>query len=153
MGGLWEQMPALGSMGLIFSMASLGLPGLGNFVAEFLTLLGTFKSSVLFASVASLGLIAATIYSLRIVQKVFFGRKSSDKPLKDINIRESIVLASLVIAILFTGLYPGPVITTVKPSINKTISAKEKSFNSAIAVKKKALNVVSQATVIINGNK
>ncbi len=79
MGGLWEQMPAMGAMGLIFSMASLGLPGLGNFVAEFLTLTGTFKSSMLFASLASVGLIAATIYSLRIMQKVFYGKKNNRK--------------------------------------------------------------------------
>ncbi len=142
MGGLWEQMPALGSMGLIFSMASLGLPGLGNFVAEFLTLLGTFRSSVLFASVASLGLIAATIYSLRIVQKVFLGKKSSDKSVRDMNIRESIVLGTLVAAIAFTGIFPQPVINTVKPAINKTINCKEKSLYSGIGGKK---NNISQA--------
>lgn len=133
MGGLWEQMPALGAMGMIFSMASLGLPGLGNFVAEFLTLLGVFKTSVLFATIASLGLIAATIYSLRIVQKVFFGRKSHDIPARDINFREAIVLGSLVIAVLFTGIYPQPVITTAMPSVKKITEMKEKPVPSGIA--------------------
>lgn len=125
MGGLWEQIPAMGAMGLIFSMASLGLPGLGNFVAEFLTLLGTFKTSIIFASLASAGLIAATIYSLRIVQKVFFGKKNSETDIKDLSIRESIVLGALVIAILFTGLFPQPLIDTAKPAILKTIYAKD----------------------------
>lgn len=124
MGGLWEQIPAMGAMGLIFSMASLGLPGLGNFVAEFLTLLGTFKTSILFASLASVGLIAATIYSLRIVQKVFFGKKNSETAIKDLSIRESIVLGALVTAILFTGLFPQPLIDTAKPAILKIINAK-----------------------------
>ena len=82
----------MGAMGLIFSMASLGLPGLGNFVAEFLTLAGTFKASILFASLASLGLIAATIYSLRILQKVFYGRTGIETTVKDLSVRESVVL-------------------------------------------------------------
>jgi NADH-quinone oxidoreductase subunit M len=78
MGGLWEKAPVMGAMGLIFSMASLGLPGLGNFVAELLILVGAFKASVLMSCLACLGLIAATIYSLRIVQKVFLGNKKYD---------------------------------------------------------------------------
>ena len=125
MGGLWEDVPALGAMGLIFSMASLGLPGLGNFIAEFLTLLGVFKANILFASLASLGLIAATIYSLRIVQKVFLGKKNNEYTMKDLSVRESIVLGSLVIAILFTGLFPQPVIDKAKPALFKTINAQE----------------------------
>ena len=47
MGGLWEQVPAMGAIGLVFVMASLGLPGLGNFIAEFLTLTGVFRVNVL----------------------------------------------------------------------------------------------------------
>jgi NADH-quinone oxidoreductase subunit M len=125
MGGLWEQAPALGAMGMIFSMASLGLPGLGNFVAEFLTLLGTFRDSILFASIASLGLISATIYSLRIVQKVFLGRRNAEYTLKDLSFRESIVMASLVIAIVFTGIFPQPVINKAKTAGPKAIDIRE----------------------------
>lgn len=122
MGGLWKQIPALGAMGLIFSLASLGLPGLGNFIAEFLTLLGTFKSSVFFTVLASLGLIASTIYSLRIMQKVFYGKESAKKSIKDLSFREAVVLGSMVIAILFTGLNPQPVFNSAKLSIEKTLS-------------------------------
>jgi NADH-quinone oxidoreductase subunit M len=132
MGGLWEQMPALGAIGLLFAMASLGLPGLGNFIAEFLTLLGTFKVSALFAVLASLGLIAATIYSLRIVQKVFYGRKNSEHNLKDLSIRESIILGAMVVAILFTGLFPQPFITTARAAVSKTIGVTGQALNSGI---------------------
>ncbi len=130
MGGLWGEVPAMGAMGLLFSMASLGLPGLGNFIAEFLTLTGTFKTSVLFTSVASLGLVAATLYSLRIVQKVFFGKKNSEPKMKDLSIRESVILGVMVIAILFTGLFPQPLIDTAKPAVNKIINAGERFFSS-----------------------
>jgi NADH-quinone oxidoreductase subunit M len=127
MGGLWAKFPAMGAMGLIFSMASLGLPGLGNFVAEFLTLAGAFKASILFASLASLGLIAATIYSLRILQKVFYGRTGIETTVKDLSVRESVVLGSLVLAIVFTGLYPQPVIDRARPAIEKTINRETSS--------------------------
>ncbi len=85
MGGLWEQVPAMGAIGLVFVMASLGLPGLGNFIAEFLTLTGVFKVNVLFACLASIGLVFATLYSIRIMQRVFYGKRNSDKPLKDLS--------------------------------------------------------------------
>ncbi|MEJ2538151.1 MAG: NADH-quinone oxidoreductase subunit M, partial [Calditrichia bacterium] len=71
MGGLWENVPRMGGVGMLFAMASLGLPGLGNFIAEFLTLVGSFQTSVWITILATLGLVAATVYSLRIVQRVF----------------------------------------------------------------------------------
>jgi NADH-quinone oxidoreductase subunit M len=121
MGGLWEKAPVMGAMGLIFSMASLGLPGLGNFIAELLILIGAFKASILMSCLACLGLIAATIYSLRIVQKVFLGNKNSDWEMKDLNIREKIVTALLVIVIVGLGLFPRPVFNIARPALLKTL--------------------------------
>ena len=116
-------------MGLIFSMASLGLPGLGNFIAKLLILIGAFKASVLMSCLACLGLIAATIYSLRIVQKVFLGNKKYDWEMNDLNVREKIVAASLVIVIAGLGLFPKPVFNIARPALLKTLDAhKEKSL-------------------------
>jgi len=132
MGGLWEKAPVMGAIGLVFSMASLGLPGLGNFIAELLTLIGAFKANVLMSCLASLGLIAATIYSLRIVQKVFLGKKNTDWAMTDLTIREKVVSASLVIAILWLGLFPKPVLDTAKPAILKTLNKqKEISYKDS----------------------
>ena len=117
MGGLWTQVPVLGGIGLIFVMASLGLPGLGNFIAEFLTLSGTYQSSILFACLASVGLVAGTIYAIRIMQKVFYGKQNTDLKIKDLSIRESLALGALVIVILYLGLFPQSVINTAKPAI------------------------------------
>ena len=121
MGGLWEKAPVMGAMGLIFSMASLGLPGLGNFIAELLILIGAFKASILMSCLACIGLIAATIYSLRIVQKVFLGKKKSDWEMDDLNVREKIVTASLVIVIIGLGLFPRPVFNIARPALLKTL--------------------------------
>lgn len=121
MGGLWDKAPFMGAIGLIFSMASLGLPGLGNFIAEFLILLGAFKANMLMSVLASLGLIAATLYSLRILQRVFFGNKNKDIIMNDLNIREKIVTASLVIVIVGIGFFPQPVFDIAKPALLKTL--------------------------------
>jgi NADH-quinone oxidoreductase subunit M len=129
MGGLWEKAPVMGAIGLIFSMASLGLPGLGNFIAELLILIGAFKANILMSCLASLGLIAATIYSLRIVQKVFLGNKNTDWKMNDLNLCEQVVTSLLVIAIVWLGLFPQPVLNTAKPAILKTLNRqKEISF-------------------------
>ena len=129
MGGLWENAPVMGAIGLIFSMASLGLPGLGNFIAELLILIGAFNTNIWMSCLASAGLIAATIYSLRIVQKVFLGNKNVDWKINDLTIREKIISASLVIVIFWLGLYPRPVFDTAKPAISKSLEKQESKAN------------------------
>ena len=129
MGGLWETAPVMGAIGLIFAMASLGLPGLGNFIAELLILLGAFKANVFMSCLASVGLIAATIYSLRIVQKIFLGKKMTDWKFNDLTIREKIVSASLVIIIVWLGIFPRTVLNTAKPALQKTLEVQKENKN------------------------
>ena len=128
MGGLWKQIPVMGAMGLIFAMASLGLPGLGNFIAEFLILAGTYKASILMTSLACTGLVAATIYSLRIVQKVFLGKENTEWKIKDLSVREKVISASLVILIIYLGLLPQKTLDTAKPSVLKTLDPIEEAL-------------------------
>jgi NADH-quinone oxidoreductase subunit M len=121
MGGLWEKAPFMGAIGLVFAMASLGLPGLGNFIAELLILVGAFKVNVLMSVLACIGLIAATLYSLRILQKIFFGKKNTDWKMNDLSMREKVVSVLLVIIIVVLGLFPQPVFDVAKPSLLKTL--------------------------------
>ncbi len=119
MGGLWESVPRMGAMGLIFAMASLGLPGFGNFVAEFLILVGLFKTTVFWAVLATLGLVASTIYSLRIVQRVFHGKQEKEWKIEDFNVREMFVMGSLVVTLVWVGIYPRPVLLTSRSTTQK----------------------------------
>jgi NADH-quinone oxidoreductase subunit M len=128
MGGLWKQIPVMGAMGLVYAMASLGLPGLGNFIAEFLILAGTYQASILMTSLACTGLVAATIYSLRIVQKVFLGKENKEWKIKDLTVREKFISASLVITIIYLGLLPQKVLDTAKPSVLKTLGPIEQNL-------------------------
>jgi NADH-quinone oxidoreductase subunit M len=109
MGGLWTALPAMGSVAMIFVMASLGLPALGNFIAEFLILMSAFTVNVPLTVIATLGLVFSALYSLRLMQKVFMGPSISDHQINDLSIREGIILASLTVVIILLGLYPQPV--------------------------------------------
>lgn len=124
-GGLWATAPKMGAAGLILVLASLGLPGLANFVAEFMILAGVFAVSKIFAAIAALGLIAAAVYSLRIMQKVFFGKERSDSVIPDLSTMETTIIASVVFFLLLLGLYPAPVTDLVGPTIEKIISVTE----------------------------
>ncbi len=73
LGGLWAVVPRLGGVWLFFALASLGLPGMGNFIGEFLVLLGAYRVSLPMTVLAALGLVVSTLYAVRMVQKVFFG--------------------------------------------------------------------------------
>ena len=123
MGGFWPAIPKMGVIALVFAMASLGLPGLGNFIAEFLTLVGSWQANNLLTIFATIGLVAATVYSLRIVQKVFLGKNTRERALHDLSFREMLISIPMVVAILWLGLYPQPVLNRAKPSLDKQLEA------------------------------
>jgi NADH-quinone oxidoreductase subunit M len=126
MGGLWAKVPFMGGMGLLFALASLGLPGLINFIAEFLVLAGAYQANIILTSVAALGLIASTIYSLRIVQKVFYGPQVKEWHLPDLNSREILIMACLTIVVVWLGLFPQQVFNLSKSSVGKILNRTEK---------------------------
>jgi len=116
MGGLWSRMAWLPAISLFFAAASLGLPGLGNFVGEFLILAGSYSTAPWLVSIASVGLVLAVIYSLWMMQKAFYGepRGHSSKDtsaLPALTLRERSLLLFLMLALLALGLYPQPVLT------------------------------------------
>lgn len=117
MGGLWETMPFLSGAGLLFAMASLGLPGLGDFVGEFLVLLGAYRANVSLTVVATLGLLAATLYGLKFAQGVFYGPNLHHRSLQDMRFREWTILGPMILCLLWIGLYPQPVLNTLRPSL------------------------------------
>jgi NADH-quinone oxidoreductase subunit M len=122
MGGFWKKMPFMGTIGLVFAMASLGLPGLGNFIAEFLTLIGAWQATHKLTILAAIGLVAGTVYSLRIMQKVFYGKEEKIRELKDLAFREKLILVPLTLIIIWLGLFPQTVLNTVKESTRVTQS-------------------------------
>jgi NADH-quinone oxidoreductase subunit M len=116
MGGLWETMPALSGAGLFFVMASVGLPGLGDFVGEFLVLYGAYQANVPLTAVATLGIIVATLYGLKINSQVFQGPNRHNWHLPDLFPREWVIVGSMMASLLWLGLYPRPFIHMFQPT-------------------------------------
>lgn len=118
MGGLWDTVPQLSGAALFFALASLGLPGLGDFIGEFLILLGTYRAHVAMAAVAAGGVLAATFYALRFVQRVFQGPNTHQRQLPDLAVREGLLLGAMIVLLLWLGLYPQPVFHTFAQAAN-----------------------------------
>jgi NADH-quinone oxidoreductase subunit M len=118
MGGLWSSMPRLGGIALFFALASLGLPGLGNFVGEFLVLMGTFKANAFLTVPATFGLVLSVIYALWMIQRTFYGPLQKSWHLPDLSAREAAITGLMAVGLLWLGLNPQPVLDTASPTLS-----------------------------------
>jgi len=110
MGGFWARVPRMSIVALFFSIAALGMPGLGNFVGEFLALLGAFQVNIELTVVAAFGLIFASVYSLWVLQKVFQGEFQSqhieESALVDLTRQEMLFYLAMMAGLVWMGMYP-----------------------------------------------
>ncbi|MGZ8365834.1 MAG: complex I subunit 4 family protein [Nitrospira sp.] len=121
MGGLWSVTPRLATMALFFACASLGLPGLANFIGEFLILFGSYAAQPVMIILASLGMVMAAVYSLGMMQRTFFGQQLDTRTAPDLsNVAFGTVLFIAVLQI-WLGLYPKIVLTTSRPVMNMLV--------------------------------
>jgi len=133
-GGLWKIMPIYGTVMLIVSLSSMGLPGLNGFVGEFAILLGAFGSTAIgspwFAGIAAAGVIMAAVYILYMFQMMFLGPEGSiveevkkhGHALRDLNWREIATVAPLLVLIFWIGLYPKPFFELMAPAVEKLLT-------------------------------
>ncbi len=128
MGGLWQRAPRMGAVTMFFVVASLGMPGLGNFVGEFMVLMGAFKVDVWVTVAAALGLVVAAVYALSLMQRSFQGalREEGDAaalPMADFGAREMSVMIAMMAALVVLGIYPQPVFELAAPFVTEFMSA------------------------------
>jgi len=112
-GGLWGKIPRYSFFFLFFSLASLGLPGLNNFVGEFLVLAGTMKKAPLVAALAFVGIVLTLVYTVRLVQEVLFQEERQPLPLVDLTLREFSLLVVLALLDLWMGVHPAPLLDMI----------------------------------------
>ncbi len=107
-GGLAGRMPAYALFFMVFTMASVGLPGTSGFVGEFLVLVGAFKVSLYLAYLGSFGMILGAVYMLYLYRRVVFGKLTRDdlRGILDLSPREVAIFAPLVGLTLWMGIYP-----------------------------------------------
>ena len=112
MGGIRGQFQYLPFFLMFFVAALVGIPGLGNFIGEFLILMGSFEKFPTFTILAAISLVLAGLYGLILIHKAMFGTPNEEQkqhytnPLKDLNAREIVILLICAVALLWLGIYP-----------------------------------------------
>jgi NADH-quinone oxidoreductase subunit M len=123
-GGLVNRMPRYAAFFMLFTMASVGLPGTSGFVGEFMVLIGAFKVNTWVAMLAATGLILGAAYMLWLYRRVVFGeltRKDLQK-IEDVNTREIAMFIPIVFLVLWIGIYPKPYFNAMHVSVTHLIS-------------------------------
>jgi NADH-quinone oxidoreductase subunit M len=116
-------MPKFAAFALFFAMANCGLPATGGFVGEWMVILGAVKFNFWIGALAATTLVFGAAYTLWMYKRVYFGKVANDhvKALTDINPRETLVMASLAVAVLVMGLYPKPFTDVMQVSVGELL--------------------------------
>ncbi len=123
-GGVNKVAPVLAGFFLFAVMSAIALPGLASFVGEFLVLLGTFSRYVVVAVIASLGIVLAAAYGLRLYQKVATGPESPHvEGMRDLGGREVTSLVPVVLLTIVLGVFPAPVLNVVNPAVDRVMDS------------------------------
>ncbi len=136
-GGLGDRMPAYAFVFMLFTMASIGLPGTSGFVGEFLVLVGAFQVSIWLALLGSFGMVLGAAYMLYLYRRVIFGPlvRPDLKSILDLSPREMAIFAPLIALTLWLGIYP----SSFTEFFDATVGA-------MVASHAEAMNVAHQAT-------
>ncbi|MFH1114106.1 MAG: NADH-quinone oxidoreductase subunit M [Pseudomonadota bacterium] len=137
-GGISKVMPLFAVFFMVFTLSSVGLPGLNGFVGEFLILLGAFKVFPWYVVFAATGVIFAAVYMLWMFQRVMFGEVTNpkNKALKDLCAREVLVLVPILVFCVWIGVYPNTFLKPMEPSVKNFIQMVEKKRAAVLDMEK-----------------
>jgi len=134
-GGIARVVPMFAALLTFVSLSSIGLPGTNGFVGEFLVLLGSFKTAPIYTFIATTAVIFAAAYLLWAIQRILFN--SLDKPenahIPDLNGRELVIMAPLVAAIIWLGVYPAPVLQRMEQAAERFVTVVQNRAAQAVA--------------------
>ena len=122
-GGLVHRMPVYAGVFMVFMLASVGLPGTSGFVGEFLVLMGLFQANVWVAALSTTGIILGATYMLFLYRRVVFGELTKEdlKDILDLDRREIVIFAPLVILVIWMGVYPKPFLDVMDASVQQLL--------------------------------
>ncbi|AHF76412.1 NADH-quinone oxidoreductase chain M [Sodalis praecaptivus] len=112
MGGLWGRLSFIPALSLFFAVATLGMPGTGNFVGEITILFGSFPVVPVITVISTFGLVFASVYSLIMMQRAYYGPAKSTEPLPGMTLRERLIILLLVVLLVLLGFFPQPIMDT-----------------------------------------
>jgi NADH-quinone oxidoreductase subunit M len=132
-GGIARVVPMFAAILTFVSLSSIGLPGTNGFIGEFLVLLGAFRTYPVFATIATTGVIFAAAYLLWAIQRILFNPldKNENTHLPDLNRRELALLAPLLAAIVWLGVYPTPVLRRMEAASQALVNRVETRADAA----------------------
>jgi NADH-quinone oxidoreductase subunit M len=122
-GGLSDNMPGYALLFMVFTMASVGLPGTSGFVGEFLSLLGTYRASTWGAIAGTTGIILGAAYMLWLYWRICFGqaRTAEASVMPDLSAREWWLLAPIALAVFWMGIYPESFLRPIRNDVGRIL--------------------------------
>ena len=122
-GGIAKVVPLFATILTIVALSSIGLPGTNGFVAEFLVMLGSFRTAPILTTISATGVILAAAYLLWALQRMIYNAldKPANASLRDINKRELALLVPILAGIVWMGVYPKPVLDRMEASARKLV--------------------------------
>jgi NADH-quinone oxidoreductase subunit M len=140
-GGLLKVVPGVTVLALFFVMASVGLPGLGNFVGEWLVLLGIFSTNSLIAIFAASGIVLGAIYFLWLVRRLFYGPyKSGNRAILDVSAGQKMMYGFMILLLIGLGFFPAPLLDVVSTVWQeKALDIEDEVFSPQISLKQSSI--------------
>ncbi|MBT2185496.1 NADH-quinone oxidoreductase subunit M [Sphingobium nicotianae] len=128
-GGLAINMPRYALLFMLFTMASVGLPGTSNFVGELLSLMGVYQASSWVALVCTTGIILGAAYMLYLYRRVVFGDLTKDdvRAMPDLSVRELFLLVPIALAVLWMGIYPESFLAPIRGNVASLVARTERA--------------------------
>ncbi|MFK7919214.1 MAG: NADH-quinone oxidoreductase subunit M [Ilumatobacter sp.] len=123
LGGIQKVAPIFAAGFMVVMLSSIGVPGLNGFIGEYLILIGSFQTARWWTVVATAGVILAALYLLWAYQRVFHGEPDDDNAsFPELKVKEGLVLLPFLVAIVFTGVYPKPLLDRIEPSVDRLVA-------------------------------
>ncbi|MCA3576141.1 MAG: NADH-quinone oxidoreductase subunit M [Bradyrhizobium sp.] len=134
-GGLAKNMPVYALFFMLFTMASVGLPGTSGFVGEFLVFMGAYKASSWMTLVILTGIILGAAYALYLYRRIIFGSldKEDLKALTDLSVREKIIMIPIAAVVLWMGVYPKPFLDPIHAPVAALVERIERAAPAGVA--------------------
>jgi NADH-quinone oxidoreductase subunit M len=123
LGGIAHKAPVLTIMLVVIAFANIALPLTNAFIGEFMMFSGVYNFNVWYAAVAGLSIILAAVYTLNMVQKVFYGEVNSlTASIREISLNEKLILSVVIVAIFLVGVYPQPMFDLTKDTVSAILT-------------------------------
>ena len=134
-GGIARVVPMFAALLTFVTLTSIGVPGTNGFIGEFLVLLGSFRTYPVLSLISTTVVILAAAYMLWAIQRILFNPldKAENEHIPDLNRRELLLMAPLVAAMLWLGVYPAPVLRRMQPAAEQFVRTVERRAATATA--------------------